>query len=104
MQRFLVMDGGKSGTMIVQKELFERDCLLRVASEYSHEMYIDFEPEGDAAIKVHFRAKDGFCVTDDVLRDFANELVDQQVRLGLEKQFGAIRNMIVEQAFSPTRK
>lgn len=104
MQQLLIVDNGKSGTIVVQKELFEKDCLLRVASEYSHEMYIDFEPEGDAAIKVNFKAKDGFCVTEDVLRDFANELIDQQVRLGLEKQFGTIRNMIVEQAFSPTRR
>ena len=104
MQQLLIVDNGKSGTIVVQKELFEKDCLLRVASEYSHEIYVDFEPEGDAAIKVNFKAKDGFCVTEDVLRDFAKELVDQQVRLGLEKQFGTIRNMIVEQAFSPTRR
>ena len=30
-----------------------------------------------------------------------NELIDQQLRLDLEKRYGAIRRLIVQQAFAP---
>ena len=32
---------------------------------------------------------------------FMNELIDQQVRLDLEKRYGPIRRLIVQQAFAP---
>jgi His-Xaa-Ser system protein HxsD len=32
---------------------------------------------------------------------FMNELIDQQLRLDLEKRYGAIRRLIVQQAFAP---
>ena len=33
--------------------------------------------------------------------DFCNEVLDQQIRLNLEKRNGRIRELIVEHAFSP---
>jgi His-Xaa-Ser system protein HxsD len=38
----------------------------------------------------------------EILKDrFLNELIDQQLRIDLEKRFGPIRELIVKQAFAP---
>jgi His-Xaa-Ser system protein HxsD len=38
---------------------------------------------------------------DKVINDLMNRLIDEQVRMDLEKQYGKIRELIIEHAFSP---
>jgi len=33
-----------------------------------------------------------------------NDLIDQQIRIDLQKEFGQLRNIIIEYAFSPVSK
>ena len=40
-------------------------------------------------------------VTEDVPKQFCNELIDQQIRYNTNAQFGHIRDMIVQEAFKP---
>ena len=37
----------------------------------------------------------------DLLDDFCNEVLDQQVRLDIEKRYGSLRDAIVKHAFQP---
>ena len=36
-----------------------------------------------------------------VAEDFCNEVLDQQVRLDLEKRYGNIRELVIRHAFAP---
>ena len=48
-----------------------------------------------------FQGFPAFLVTEDVLKQFCNELIDQQIRYNTNVQFGHIRDMIVKEAFRP---
>jgi His-Xaa-Ser system protein HxsD len=53
---------------------------------------------------VIFESKASQLVTEEVVKQFCNDLIDQQVRYNTEKQFGHIRDLIVEEAFKPVNK
>ena len=55
-------------------------------------------------IVVIFESKDGNTVTEEDVKQFCNELIDQQVRYNTNLQFGYIRDLIVEEAFKPVNK
>ena len=40
---------------------------------------------------------------ENILRSFMNDLIDYQVRLDLQKEFGDLRKRIIEYAFSPVK-
>lgn len=41
---------------------------------------------------------------DNILMLFCNELIDQQLRVDINRRFGHIRDLIVEEAFKPVSK
>lgn len=41
---------------------------------------------------------------DNILMLFCNELIDQQLRVDINRKFGHIRDLIVEEAFKPVSK
>ena len=53
---------------------------------------------------VVFESKDGNAVSAEIVKQFCNELIDQQVRYNTNLQFGHIRDLIVEEAFKPVNK
>ena len=86
---FRITDGGKRGIIIAEKEYFERDCILRVVSEYTHEYFISFYPNSEYLIEISITAKDNG---------------DMQIRIDLEKEFGQLRQRIVDYAFLSVEK
>ena len=55
-------------------------------------------------IIVVFESKDGKAIAEEEVKQFCNELIDQQVRYNTNIQFGHIRDLIVEEAFKPVSK
>ena len=64
-------------------------------------VFKSIEPHNKDLIHLHFEAKDGYKVNESTVKQFCNELLDQQVRAHVNKQFGHIRDLIVEEAFKP---
>ena len=50
---FKIADDGKRGIITAEKEYFERDCILRVVSEYTHSYFVSFYPISEYA-RTHF--------------------------------------------------
>ena len=48
-----------------------------------------------------FESKEENIVDDKIVKQFCNELIDQQLRYNTNVQFGHIRDLIVEEAFKP---
>ena len=55
-------------------------------------------------VKVTLESKNGNLVSDQIAKQFCNDLIDQQVRYNTSLQFGHIRDLIVEEAFRPVNK
>ena len=53
------------------------------------------------SVVVIFESKENNIVDASIVKQFCNELIDQQLRYDTNAQFGHIRDLIVEEAFKP---
>ena len=102
---FSISDDKKTVFVIAQKEYFEQECVMRSIGLYVDSFFINFYPHDEFSIKIEINNKNKEEITTDFLKGFMNNLIDTQIRLDVEKEFSAIRDKIVSQAFlSATKK
>jgi His-Xaa-Ser system protein HxsD len=77
-----------------------KEAIVAALYKYTDRFYIHQQPEGNA-VKIVFESKDGGDLSDTIVKQFCNDLIDQQVRYNTNIQFGHIRDLIVEEAFKP---
>ena len=101
---FAIKDEGKRGIIHADKNFFERDCVLTVAAQYTDKYFVSIQPIGDRTVELAVSAKEDVKITENFLKEIMNALIDQQIRLDLIKEFGAVRKTIVNYAFSSMEK
>ena len=88
---------------------FQREAVSAAALRMTDRFFIEMKSSDSERVGIMLEPKGGTSgekrVSNDVLEEaakaFCNEVLDQQVRLDLEKRYGKIREMIVRQAFAP---
>ena len=87
----------------LSKALYEKEAVFAAAYALSGLCRNRVEPAQAGYVKVTLEFLDSCTDADRVKVEnkFMNELIDQQLRLDLEKRYGAIRRLIVQQAFAP---
>ncbi|WP_297215405.1 hypothetical protein [uncultured Desulfovibrio sp.] len=101
---FKIIDEGKCGIITAEKEYFERECILRVVSEYTHSYFVSFYPISEYSIEINITAKDNSNIEERLLKEFFNKCIDTQIRIDLQKEFGDLRKRIVDYAFLAVEK
>ena len=92
------------GKVILSKYFFAELPVLSTISKFTNQYYVGVMPVNENEFEVTIQAKHAEKSIDkDVLKKFCNELVDEQIRHNLEQQFGRLREIIVEEAFSPIK-
>ena len=89
--------------VVVDMSLYAKESVASACYKYTDRFYIHQQTDGDNVVVV-FESKDGNAVSDSIVKQFCNELIDQQVRYNTNQQFGHIRDLIVEEAFKPVNK
>ena len=89
--------------VIVDMSLYAKESLVAACYKFTDLFYIH-QQSIDNNVEVVFESKDGNTVTNTTIKQFCNELIDQQVRYNTNLQFGHIRDLIVEEAFKPVSK
>ena len=89
--------------VLVDMAIYAKESLVAACYKFTDRFYIHQQTSGDNVITI-FEAKDGNDISDVIVKQFCNELIDQQVRFNTNQQFGHIRNLIVEEAFKPVSK
>ena len=89
--------------IVVDMTLYAKEALVSACYKYTDRFYVHQQTNGNT-IAVVFESKDGNTVTEEIVKQFCNELIDQQVRYNTNLQFGHIRDLIVEEAFKPLNK
>lgn len=89
--------------VIVDMSLYVKESLIAACYKFTDRFYIHQQSNGDN-VEVVFESKDGNTVSDVIVKQFCNELIDQQVRYNMNQQFGHIRDLIVEEAFKPVSR
>lgn len=90
----------------VDTSLYAKEVITAVIYKFSHLFYIHQQTDAcnQLIVNVCFESKDNSKVTEDIPKQFCNELIDQQIRYNTNAQFGHIRDMIVQEAFKPVTK
>ena len=86
--------------VIVDMALYAKESLAAACYKFTDRFYVHQQTDGDNIVVV-FESKDGNTITEETVKQFCNELIDQQVRFNTNQQFGHIRDLIVEEAFRP---
>lgn len=89
--------------VFVDMALYVKEALVAACYKFTDRFFVHQQTEGDV-VTVVFESKDGNVVSAEVVKQFCNELIDQQVRFNTNQQFGRIRDLIVEEAFKPVNK
>ena len=89
--------------VVVDMALYAKEAVVSACYKFTDRFFVHQQTESDA-VKAVFESKDGNVVSPEVVKQFCNELIDQQVRYNTNLQFGHIRDLIVEEAFKPVNK
>lgn len=97
------IDGGRL-LLEADRRIYDVKAIFNAAYKFTDRCHIHHEPISDDVTGVYIKAKENINVSlDEIANEFYNELIDQQVRLNVEKEYGNIRNEIVKKAFSPIK-
>jgi His-Xaa-Ser system protein HxsD len=90
----------------VNTELYDKEAIVASAYKFSNRFYIyqNISEKYPKIIDVFFENKENSAITEADVKDFCNDLIDQQIRIHTTRQFGHIRDLIVEEAFKPVKK
>ena len=93
----------KKFRVVVDMTLYTKESIVAACYKFTDRFYVHPQTDGQNVIVI-FESKDGNIVSEEHVKQFCNELIDQQVRYNTNKQFGHIRDLIVEEAFKPVNK
>ncbi len=84
-------------------DIYGLDAIFRSCYWLTDRCYVYLAPSQDRLIEVTLVAKEGGVdVTDQLAWDFVNDLIDQRLRIDVNRETRAIREMIIAQAFAET--
>ena len=88
--------------LLVQIDLhiYAKESIASACYKYTDRFYIHQTVEKNF-VMVFFESKDHTSISEIAVKQFCNELIDQQVRYNTNQQFSHIRDLIVEEAFKP---
>lgn len=90
----------------VDLRLYAKETIVTSAYKLSAKYHIfqEINKDNPNIVNVTFESKAGSKIGENDVKEFCTELLDQQLRYNTEKQFGHIRDLIVEEAFKPVSK
>lgn len=89
----------KQITIEADKRLYEREAILSAAYRISNKAKVDVQPSSEYIVTIKITSNNNNL--DKLEKIYRTDLIDYQLRLDLEKQFGHVRDIIVEHAFKP---
>jgi His-Xaa-Ser system protein HxsD len=93
--------GSGRGNINLNISVYSLDAIHAATYQFTGSYHILITTNADNSVTVIFEAKDKARDVIEDLKDFANSLIDHQVRVQLDKTNGKIRDLIVTHAFSP---
>ena len=93
--------GSGKGNITIDTSIYNKEAIHAATYQFTCNYHILITPNAFNSVTVIFEAKDKARDVSADLKDFADSLIDHQVRLQLDKANGKIRDLIVAHAFSP---
>lgn len=83
--------------------VYEVEAIRQSAYKFSGDYNIIIQEDG-SNYDVLFESKTETPILENKVKEICNDFIDQQIRIDTEKQFGHIRDIIVEEAFKPVNR
>ena len=101
---FTKLDGGRL-LLTLGKEIYQKEAIMAAAYKITDSCTVLIRPSGEGEVEVILEPKAEQTIQDleKIASEFCNDVLDQQIRLDLEKRYGRIRELIVKHAFSPIK-
>lgn len=99
--------GNGSFQVSVDLNLYSTEAITATSYKFTDKFYVHQQTsaENDKIVNIILEAKDDKTVVSaSDMKLYCNALIDQQVRVITNQQFGHIRDLIVEEAFKPVNK
>lgn len=88
----------------LRKAYYEQEAVMQASYKFTNACFIKIDAVEEGYVGIWFKAKPQLTINPELLLcEFCNEVLDQQVRLDLEKRYGTIRDTIYQFAFSPLK-
>ncbi len=84
----------------LSKEFYEKEAVFASAHKFNKKCSVEIKPIEEKYVGIYLRLKDKKALSD-IAKDLYDGIIDHQLRRDLEKEFGAIRELIVRHAFFP---
>lgn len=103
---FVHVVGDNKFMVEVSLKIYDKEAVAESAYKFSGKFYVhqQLSETNSDLVQVYLESKDGEAVTATTAKEFCTDLVDQQIRINTNRQFGHIRDLIVEEAFKPVSK
>lgn len=95
----------KGFEVFIDTKIYSQEAINATCYKYTDKFFVQQKTIDDTNIVVSMELKDeNNPVSENNLKQFCNDLLDQQVRVDVNNRFGHIRDLIVEEAFKPVNK
>ncbi|OHB89675.1 MAG: His-Xaa-Ser system protein HxsD [Planctomycetes bacterium RIFCSPHIGHO2_02_FULL_50_42] len=83
--------------------IYEKEAVMAAAYKMTDSCFIIIKPLDNTLVGIFFESKNNQDEREleEIAKKFCNEVLDQQVRLDVEKRYGNIRDLLIMQAFRP---
>ncbi|MCF0105035.1 MAG: His-Xaa-Ser system protein HxsD [Eggerthellaceae bacterium] len=101
-----IVEVGATGFKVsIDLSVYSMDAITSTSYRYTDRFYVYQQTSDTNTLDVILEAKDSNTpISAETVKQFCNDLIDQQVRTIINRDFGRIRDMIVEEAFKPVNK
>jgi His-Xaa-Ser system protein HxsD len=86
--------------LLVDETVYSREAVLRACYWFTDRAYLFVSRPSPNRLLVSIRAKPGGAPLDTIAGEFANALLDHQVRQDIERETSRVRELIVAKAFA----
>ena len=90
----------------IDLRIYAKESVNAACYKFTNKFFVNkqISSESESVINVIFESKNEENISEETIKSFCNELIDQQVRYNTNLQFGHIRDLIVEEAFKPVNQ
>jgi len=91
--------------LLLSTSVYSAEAIKKTAYKFADRASVVLRPAGEATLKVvfNFVGRHASNNAEQVLSDFCNELLDQDLREIVKRETGPLRNVILAHAFSRTQ-
>jgi len=85
----------------VDTSFFCKEAILKTAYQFTDQCHFEVDTVGEGVARVAISPKEPGTDVERIVHEFLNELIDQELRVRVQRETAEIHRLIVSEAFAP---